>query len=40
MAFHIFSLSFIYIFVMALSLMLLMFLYYETYKPFKAIDEI
>lgn len=38
MAFLIFILRYIYEFVMALSSMLLRFLYYEIYKPFKAID--
>lgn len=38
MAFLIFILRYIYEFVMALSFMLLRFLYYEIYKPFKAID--
>lgn len=38
MAFHIFILRHIYEFFMALSFILLRFLYYEIYKPFKAID--
>lgn len=38
MAFLIFILRYIYEFVMALSFTLLRFLYYEIYKPFKAID--